>query len=146
MIIAIVAIVALVAFWLFRRGRPAPHGTYDDKDVRSSGSIGGGTRAYDTPEHRSSGSIGGQQRATDSAAHKSGGSIGNSTVATTEEEELERHEQRRQRGSTLPPLEGDRPEEFIDDSQPPNNTQTERETERRVNDDKFRSGGSFGSS
>lgn len=58
-IIVIVAVVVLLGLFLFNRNRPARRGTYDDKNTRSSGSIGGGTRAHDDPEVRSSGSIGG---------------------------------------------------------------------------------------
>lgn len=72
----VIGVVALLALFFYMRNRPAPHGTYDDKNVRSSGSIGGGTRAYDDPAHRSSGSIGGSQRGYDSPEHKSSGSIG----------------------------------------------------------------------
>ncbi len=75
-IVIIVAAIALIAFYLYNRSKPAPRGTYDDKNVRSSGSIGGGTRAHDAPDVRSSGSIGGGTRANDSSAHTSGGSIG----------------------------------------------------------------------
>ena len=63
-ILIIVAVIALAALYFYNRSRPAPHGTYDDKDVRSSGSIGGGPRAYDDREHTSGGSIG-DQRTTD---------------------------------------------------------------------------------
>jgi len=82
----IVAVVVLVAFYLYNRSRPAPRGTYDDPNVRSSGSIGGGTRAYDDPNVRSSGSIGGgttderkdepAKPAHDDPNFKSGGSFG----------------------------------------------------------------------
>lgn len=72
----VIGVVALLALFFYMRNRPAPHGTYDDKNVRSSGSIGGGARAYDDPAHRSSGSIGSSQRGYDSPEHKSSGSIG----------------------------------------------------------------------
>ncbi len=71
------AIVVLAAVYLYNRSRPAARGTYDDKNVRSSGSIGGGTRAYDDESVRSSGSIGGSKvKAYDSPDHSSRGSIG----------------------------------------------------------------------
>lgn len=71
------AIVVLAAIYLYNRSRPATRGTYDDKNPRSSGSIGGGTRAYDDENVRSSGSIGGSKvKAYDSPDHKSSGSIG----------------------------------------------------------------------
>ena len=75
-ILIIVAVIALAALYFYNRSRPAPRGTYDDKEVRSSGSIGGGTRAYDDEEVRSSGSIGGGTRAYDTPEHASRGSIG----------------------------------------------------------------------
>ena len=76
MIITIIVLLILLGLYLYNRNKPAPRGTYDDKDHRSSGSIGGGTRAYDDKDHRSSGSIGGGERAYDSPEHKSSGSIG----------------------------------------------------------------------
>ena len=72
----IIAVIALVAFFLYNRNRPAPRGTYDDRNTRSSGSIGGGKRSYDDPNHRSSGSIGGGQRGHDDPEHARRGSIG----------------------------------------------------------------------
>lgn len=75
----IIAVVALLALFFYNRSRPAPRGTYDDKNVRSSGSIGGGTHAYDDPAYRSSGSIGGGQGGYDAPAQKSSGSIGESS-------------------------------------------------------------------
>ena len=71
-----IVIIALLAFYFYNRSKPAPRGTYDDKGSRSSGSIGGGTRAHDDPNVRSSGSIGGGTRGHDSPEHGSGGSIG----------------------------------------------------------------------
>lgn len=69
-------ILLLAAFMYFSRSRPKPHGTYEDEDVRSSGSIGGGP-AYDDEDVRSSGSIGGdEEKAYDDPDHRSGGSIG----------------------------------------------------------------------
>ena len=72
----IVIVVAVIAYFFFRRGRAAPQGTYDDKDVRSSGSIGGGPRAHDDANVRSGGSIGGGPSSTDSREVASGGSLG----------------------------------------------------------------------
>lgn len=78
----IVGIVALAAIVWYQRRQPRAHGSYDDKDVRSSGSIGGGkVRAYDDEDVRSSGTIGGAVRDEDEGAyddpeHRSGGSIG----------------------------------------------------------------------
>lgn len=72
----IVAVVALLALYFYNRSRPAPRGSYDDKNTRSSGSIGGGDRAYNDAAHRSSGSIGGGQRGYDTPEHESRGSIG----------------------------------------------------------------------
>ena len=80
-IIVIVAVVVLVGLFLFNRNRPARRGTYDDKNTRSSGSIGGGSRAHDDPEVRSSGSIGGGTRGNNSPQHSSGGSIGGGPVS-----------------------------------------------------------------
>ncbi len=122
-IIIIIVVVALLALYIFRRSRPAPRGTYDDKRARSSGSIGGGTRAYDDPEHRSSGSIGGGQRSYDSPEHKSRGSIGSSSaksdadVGSLEDERTDR---------------GERSE------------RVRSERDRTHDDDRFKSGGSFG--
>jgi hypothetical protein len=74
----ILAIIAVAAIVWYQRRQPRPHGTYDDKDVRSSGSIGGSrTRAYDDKDVRSSGSIGGSREgAYDDDETRSGGSIG----------------------------------------------------------------------
>jgi hypothetical protein len=119
-IIIIIGVIALVAIYLFRRSRPAPHGTYDDKNVRSSGSIGGGTRAYDDPNTRSSGSIGGRDRGYDSPDHESSGSIG----AANRERRIDRDER------------GDEREERI--------RRDPRTGERKHDDDRFKSGGSFG--
>lgn len=85
-IIVIVAVVALLALFLYNRSRPAARGTYDDKNVRSSGSIGGGTRAYDDKNVRSSGSIGGGTRAYDAPSTHSGGSIGGGPSTPVERE------------------------------------------------------------
>lgn len=118
-IIIVIIIVALLALYLFRRSRPAPRGTYDDENVRSSGSIGGGTRAYDDPEHRSSGSIGGGQRGYDSPERESRGSIGGSPARRNADRESRAAER----------------------------TDSEEESERarpKKDDDRFKSGGSFG--
>lgn len=82
----ILAVVVLVALYLYNRSRPAPRGTYDDPNVRSSGSIGGGPRANDDPNFTSSGSIGGRSTderkdepvkpTHDDPNFKSGGSFG----------------------------------------------------------------------
>ena len=77
----IVAVVALLALYFYNRSRPAPRGTYDDKNTRSSGSIGGGDRAYDDKNTRSSGSIGGGDRAYDAPDQSSRGSIGGGPVS-----------------------------------------------------------------
>ena len=74
----IIAVVAILAFFFYNRSRPAPPGTYNDPNRRSSGSIGGGNRAYDDPNRRSRGSIGGGNRAYDAPEHESRGSIGGS--------------------------------------------------------------------
>jgi hypothetical protein len=112
-----------VAIYLFRRSRPAPRGTYDDENVRNSGSIGGGTRAYDDPKTRSSGSIGGRDRGYDSPEHESGGSIGAAN---------------RERRSDRDDLDDDRT--ALRERTRPNRS----EEERRHDDDRFKSGGSFG--
>ena len=122
-IIIIAVVVVLVAMFLFRRSRPAPRGTYDDENVRSSGSIGGGTRAYDDPTTRSSGSIGGQKRGYDSPDHESSGSIG----AADGERRLDRDD--------------------VDDERTAFGEKTRRSRrteERQHDDDRFKSGGSFG--
>jgi hypothetical protein len=78
----IVLVIAAIAFYIYQRSRPAPRGTYDDPKVRSSGSIGGGTRAYDDKDVRSSGSIGGGPRAYDTPEHRSEGTIAGQSTAT----------------------------------------------------------------
>lgn len=72
----ILGIIALVALYLYNRNRTPPRGTYDDKNYRSGGSIGGGPGAYDDPDVRSGGSIGSGQSAYDSRDHESSGTIG----------------------------------------------------------------------
>src|SRR5688572_5285157 len=81
----IVVVIAVIAYFVMRRGRVAPQGTHDDRDVSSAGSIGGGPRAHDDPNVSSGGSIGGGPRTYDSPKVSSGGSIGNqaTTNATT---------------------------------------------------------------
>jgi len=128
-ILIAIGVVAIVALYLYNRNKPAPHGTYDDKKLRSDGSIGGGTRAHDDPTMRSSGSIGGaapgDDRSYDSPDHRSGGSIGGRQQSenvptsnrsangnrfeerkTNEQEEAERESHTRGRSSTLPRLDG----------------------------------------
>jgi hypothetical protein len=83
-LIVIVA-VALLAIFFYNRRRPAPRGTYNDRDVQSSGSIGGGPRAYDKPEVQSSGSIGGGKRGHNDPDHQSSGSIGGASVQRGEQ-------------------------------------------------------------
>ncbi|NLF65816.1 MAG: hypothetical protein GX579_14580 [Chloroflexi bacterium] len=74
----LLVVVALAALIWYQRRQPRPRGTYDDEDVRSSGSIGGSrTGAYDEEDVRSSGSIGGSREgAYDDDETTSGGSIG----------------------------------------------------------------------
>lgn len=135
-LIIIGVIVALLAIFLIRRSRPAPRGTYDDENVRSSGSIGGGTRAYDDPATRSSGSIGGKDRGYDSPDHESRGSIG----AADRERRLDRDEFGSER----------RNERDLDRTADDERITTERtrrrlrNEEREHDDDRFKSGGSFG--
>jgi hypothetical protein len=83
-ILGIILVIALIALYLYNRNRIEPQGTYDDKDYRSRGSIGGSKeRDYDDPDFRSGGSIGGDPtkekkgtKSYDSPDYKSGGSIG----------------------------------------------------------------------
>lgn len=77
-LLIIAAVVALAAIVWYQRRQPRPRGTYDDEDVRSSGSVGGSrTGAYDDEDVRSSGSIGGaDEGAYDDDEYRSGGSIG----------------------------------------------------------------------
>jgi len=161
-IIVIIAIIALIGFYLYNRNRPAPRGTYDDKNTRSSGSIGGGTRAHDDPNVRSSGSIGGGTRGYDSPQHSSGGSIGGGPASRPPREERvttrpelredDAHQERR----TLPNLDiGDRTPARQsqngsnlrnDSNDDVDRLAQEREARRRKDSEDFRSGGSFGSS
>lgn len=78
----IVLVIAAIAFYIYQRSRPAPHGTYNDPKVNSSGSIGGGPKAYDSPEVHSGGSIGGGAKAYDTPEVKSEGSIGGRSSPT----------------------------------------------------------------
>lgn len=148
-----IVIIALIALYFYNRNKPAPQGTYDDKDLRSDGSIGGGTRAHDDPDLRSSGSIGGGTRGYDSNKVDSGGSIGGQ-----QRTENSRAHQSNGRGinetagtqrtttnrtSTLPPLNLPPKEGIVETNQ---KDYGENEEEQRKASDKFRSGGSFGGS
>lgn len=130
--IIIIAVVALVALFLYNRSRSAPRGTYDDKSTRSSGSIGGGTRAYDDKSTRSSGSIGGGTRSNDSPVHKSSGSIGGAVSNRSE------HERGIDRNTTLDRLDEDREQSATDTGR------DHTDNERRHNDERFKSKGSIG--
>ena len=55
----VLAVIVLLVLYFYNRSRPAARGTYNDPNVSSSGSIGGGPRAHDDPNFQSSGSIGG---------------------------------------------------------------------------------------
>jgi hypothetical protein len=157
-IIVIVAVIALLAFYLYNRRKPAPRGTYDDKDMRSSGSIGGGPRAHDDANLRSSGSIGGGTRSYDSPEHTSGGSIGgrqrteNQTnraavqpmprrpMGETDRDSFTADEDR---DNLLPPLtNGIQSETDVRVNRQPNHNQPDNQEEN----DKHRSSGSFGGS
>ncbi len=160
-IVIIVAIIALIAFYLYNRSKPAPRGTYNDKNTRSSGSIGGGTRAHDDPNVRSSGSIGGGTRSYDSPVHSSGGSIGgrqrseNSTTQTAANHTAQPHIATQEprinsngQEHTLPPLHVG-PKSSADQvrSDQRNDVQeNERPVIEQEHNDKFNSGGSFGGS
>lgn len=146
-ILIIIAVIALIAFWLYNRNKPAPHGTYNDPDVRSSGSIGGGTRSYDDPDVRSSGSIGGGTRSHDSPKHSSGGSIGGSSGGR---QQTENNKVTREHSTQQPRVKTQ--EERATDSNfnlplslPKNDVERQEEQKKR-NEDEFRSGGSFGGS
>jgi len=134
--IIIIAVVALVALFLYNRSRPAARGTYDDKNVRSSGSIGDGTRAYDDEKVRSSGSIGGGTRAYDAPEVTSSGSIGGSPSARAERVEHET--------SINKPNSEDK---FTNDSAPRLNENLTRDHAKKVHkndDERFKSKGSIG--
>lgn len=158
-IIVIVAVVVLVGLFLYNRNRPASRGTYDDKNTRSSGSIGGGTRAHDDPEVRSSGSIGGATRGHNSPEHSSGGSIGGGpssrparadrpTVRPNTQEDLDRQEQPiRDNGvRTLPDLDiSNNGTPGFDDNND-DRLARERAARQRKDSEDFKSGGSIGGS
>ena len=162
-IIVIIAVVLMLGFYLYNRSRPAQRGTYDDKNARSSGSIGGGTRANDDPEVRSSGSIGGGTRAHNSPQQRSGGSIGGGPASRPPREEVEerpaarpsiredierrdRVEPLRDNGvRTLPPLDLDNDNVTADRDNEDRLVRERAERQRKDNED-FKSGGSIGGS
>lgn len=88
----LIIIVLLVIVWLasrfFNRAPTTP--TYDDENIRSGGSIGGGRgqpsqRTHDDPNIESGGSFGGRSGASTPRTHddpniRSGGSFGGSNV------------------------------------------------------------------
>ena len=146
----IIAVVALLALYFYNRSRPAPRGTYDDKHTRSSGSIGGGSRAYDDPDQRSSGSIGGGQRGYDAPAHESQGSIGGSTTSQrppnqvhsdiTSERNFDRDLERNSRG-----IDRDSPLERLADERAHSVKEaTHNQDQRHQDDERFKSKGSIG--
>ena len=147
-ILIIVAVIALAALYFYNRSRPAPHGTYDDKVVRSSGSIGGGTRAYDDEKVRSSGSIGGGPRAYDDREHTSGGSIGDQRTTDRTDNGVSRRNNQRddlreenvRSGSTR--RSHVRDENLRDDLR--EDVREEDAAEPTHNDRRHKSGGSFG--
>ncbi len=132
-ILMIGGVILLIALFLFNRNRPAARGTYDDKKARSSGSIGGGTRAYDEPESRSSGSIGGgagnSTRAYDSPDHKSSGSIDGDNRGVSV--------------SQKPRTDAFTPSGRLGTQDQDKETRR-RDPNAKQDDDKFKSGGSFG--
>lgn len=86
----IIAVLVVLAFYFYNRSRPAPRGTYNDPNFRSSGSIGGGTRANDDPNFRSSGSIGGAQterRATETVNRPSNSQQNNGPARPAHDDE-----------------------------------------------------------
>lgn len=148
----IIAVVALLALYFYNRSRPAPRGTYDDKQVRSSGSIGGGNRAYDDPDQRSSGSIGGGQCGYDAPDQESRGSIGGSPTSQrttsqvnndrTIERDLNRDLERDSRA-----IDRDSPLERLADerAQPAKEIAHNQDGSQRQHDDeRFKSKGSMG--
>lgn len=150
MIWIVIAVVALLAFYFYNRSRPAPRGTYDDKHMRSSGSIGGGNRAYDDPEQRSSGSIGGGQRGYDAPAQESHGSIGGSTTSQRppnqvhsdrmSERKLDDDLERNSRG-----IDRDSPLDRLPDERAhPVKEATHNQDERHQDDERFKSKGTIG--
>ena len=160
-IVIIVAIIALIAFYLYNRSKPAPRGTYNDENLRSDGSIGGGTRAHDDATVRSSGSIGGGSRAYDTPEQSSGGSIGgrqrtennrtNSAANQTAQPQTVIPEPRsnpNERERTLPPLNNGtsvRSDQSGSDQQN-NRQEDEQSSVEKEHNDQFKSGGSFGAS
>ena len=85
-ILIIIVALVLLALYFYNRSRPAPHGTYNDPNLQSGGSIGGGNHTYDDPNLQSSGSIGGGRRAHDEQGVQSSGSIsGESSVRRGEQ-------------------------------------------------------------
>lgn len=136
--IIIIAVVALVALFLYNRSRPAARGTYDDKDVRSSGSIGGGTRAYDDEKVRSSGSIGGGTRAYDAPDTRSSGTIGGNPNTQSASAQRER-EERIENDATLNKLNNDNSPRLNE-----NLTREHAEKLHKNDDERFRSKGSIG--
>jgi len=144
-------VVALLAFYFYNRSKPAARGTYDDKSARSSGSIGGGTRAYDDESVRSSGSIGGGSgtRAYDAPEVESSGSIGGQP--TTTRSETTRTTTTRSTGSGLK-ADDDRDQDRTSDNRlkrlddDREDDQPQRRKGRANDDENFKSGGSFGSS
>ena len=136
-IIVIVAVVALLALFLYNRSRPAAHGTYDDKNVRSSGSIGGGTRAYDDENVRSSGSIGGGTRAYDTPSTHSGGSIGGGPSTPVEPEpRVSNRTTTNNLATDRAPQSSERVNEKL--------TREHAEKAQQNDDERFKSKGSFG--
>jgi hypothetical protein len=129
--ILIIVVIAAIAYYLFSRNRSAPRGTYNDPNVSSSGSIGGGPRAHDDRDLRSSGSIGGGARAYDKDDHKSSGSIGGSP-------ETRRGEHR----TVADPSKGDYTHADRDQHNEYDRVQDRRT--RNQDDDDVRSGGSIG--
>jgi hypothetical protein len=140
--IGIIAIAVIaIAYFVMRRGRVAPQGTYDDPDVSSSGSIGGGPRAHDDPNVSSGGSIGGGPRTYDSPKVSSGGSIGNQTARARSERPARSEVQSNRRISDEEQRIRDEEAREEDRLRDPDNPD-----EPTYNDRKLKSGGSFGSS
>lgn len=151
--IILLLIAAVAAIYLYNRNRTPPAGTYDDKNTRSSGSIGGGTRAHDSPDVRSGGSIGGGAKTYDSPDHESSGSIGGQPVERTVRPARTPVDRtpppaRTPVDRTAPPV-NNRAEDSGNVTQYPLDYDAEDdeldEEQRPKHDDKdFRSGGSFG--
>jgi len=133
-IMIIIAVLALLGIYLYNRSRPAPRGTYDDRQLNSGGSIGGGPRAHDDPKLHSSGSIGGKDRGYDSTNHESGGTIGASAERARREHRMT--------------AEGSPVDEFVDDktmTSPEENNRRPSQSQRQ-DDERLRSSGSLGDS